>query len=149
MREGTWFVTTLMGAMSVTVPSDTAAHLNLTIALVNVFFLFLHIIFVLVNFSWYYISVSVHVHVRIYMYFVTYALLQVQVCKVIMPYASFTPWPLFRVVLYTDINECELGSHNCSDNASCSDNEGGFNCTCNDGFIGDGWNCSGMYGEYY
>ena len=42
-----------------------------------------------------------------------------------------------------DINECELETYPCHSNASCTDTEGTFNCTCNEGFEGNGFNCTG------
>ena len=45
----------------------------------------------------------------------------------------------------TDIDECKLGEHNCSANATCENTVGSFNCSCRDGFEGDGMNCYGKY----
>ena len=45
--------------------------------------------------------------------------------------------------ILTDINECELEIHTCSSNANCTDTVGSFNCTCREGFEGDGFNCKG------
>ena len=44
----------------------------------------------------------------------------------------------------TDINECELETYPCSQNANCADTEGSFYCTCREGFEGDGFNCTGI-----
>ena len=44
------------------------------------------------------------------------------------------------------MDECALGTDNCHQNASCTDTEGSFNCTCNPGFEGDGVNCTSMPG---
>ena len=45
----------------------------------------------------------------------------------------------------TDINECANNtSNNCHVNATCSDTFGSYECQCNDGFTGDGVNCTGM-----
>ena len=41
----------------------------------------------------------------------------------------------------TDINECISGSAECHDNATCSNSDGSYECTCNTGFSGDGINC--------
>ncbi|CAK8673846.1 unnamed protein product [Clavelina lepadiformis] len=41
-----------------------------------------------------------------------------------------------------EINGCSVGSHNCHPNATCTDLVDGFNCTCNEFFIGDGTNCT-------
>ena len=49
----------------------------------------------------------------------------------------------------TDINECELDIHTCSSNANCTDTDGSFNCTCREGFEGDGFNCTGIYNQYF
>ena len=43
---------------------------------------------------------------------------------------------------HTDIDECTLGLNNCDDNATCTDTEGSFFCTCNVGYTGDGVNCT-------
>ena len=42
-----------------------------------------------------------------------------------------------------DINECELETYPCHFNANCTDTEGSFNCTCNEGFEGNGFSCAG------
>ena len=42
----------------------------------------------------------------------------------------------------TDVNECEIATDNCGDNASCSNTEGSFECTCDQGFTGDGITCT-------
>ena len=39
-----------------------------------------------------------------------------------------------------DIDECD--SSPCSANAHCNNTVGSFDCRCNDGFSGDGLNCS-------
>ena len=46
-------------------------------------------------------------------------------------------------VIHTDIVECDLGLDVCHQNALCRDTIGSFECTCEDGFVGDGINCSG------
>ena len=44
----------------------------------------------------------------------------------------------------TDINECASpGDNNCSTNAACTNTPGGFTCTCNQGYTGDGVMCLG------
>ena len=42
----------------------------------------------------------------------------------------------------TFLDECAIGTHNCSANATCSDTESGFTCSCNTGYTGDGVTCS-------
>eukprot|EP00494_Astrolonche_serrata_P024328 UN24586 len=40
-------------------------------------------------------------------------------------------------------NECLSGTHQCDYNAICTDTKTGFDCTCNEGFMGDGKTCYG------
>ena len=40
-----------------------------------------------------------------------------------------------------DIDECINGLHNCDENANCSNNDGGFQCVCKDGYFGNGTIC--------
>ena len=45
-----------------------------------------------------------------------------------------------------DINECIAGTNDCSSNARCTNTAGGFDCTCNSGFVDifdDGTICEG------
>jgi len=42
----------------------------------------------------------------------------------------------------TNIDECTAGTDACADDATCSDTEGGYECTCNTGFDGDGTVCT-------
>ncbi|KAL9974364.1 hypothetical protein ACROYT_G011388 [Oculina patagonica] len=41
-----------------------------------------------------------------------------------------------------DIDECITGNHDCDVNANCTNTVGGHNCTCKEGFTGDGRSCS-------
>ncbi|XP_015770084.1 PREDICTED: uncharacterized protein LOC107348546 isoform X2 [Acropora digitifera] len=41
-----------------------------------------------------------------------------------------------------DIDECSSAANECHQNASCQNTKGSYNCTCKDGFEGDGKNCS-------
>jgi hypothetical protein len=51
---------------------------------------------------------------------------------------------LFVICLtFLDINECS--SKPCHHNATCTDNEGSFDCECNVGFSGNGLNCSSKW----
>ncbi|KAJ8307442.1 hypothetical protein KUTeg_015526 [Tegillarca granosa] len=45
------------------------------------------------------------------------------------------------VIVLMDIDECSIGLHNCSDNATCTNIPGSFTCTCNSGLVGDGVSC--------
>ena len=42
--------------------------------------------------------------------------------------------------MFLDINECS--SNPCHLNATCTDNEGAFDCECNVGYSGNGFSCS-------
>ena len=46
-----------------------------------------------------------------------------------------------HTVTYTDDDECKNGLHDCNINANCTNTIGSFECTCNDGFFGDGKTC--------
>ena len=46
--------------------------------------------------------------------------------------------------LSTDINECASPEANdCDPNAECSNTKGSYICSCNEGYTGDGRNCTG------
>ena len=46
--------------------------------------------------------------------------------------------------LSTDINECASPETNdCDPNAECSNTEGSYSCSCNEGYTGDGRKCAG------
>ena len=49
----------------------------------------------------------------------------------------------YSIIAFLDIDECNTGSHNCDVNANCTNTFGGHNCTCKEGFAGDGRSCSG------
>ena len=47
-----------------------------------------------------------------------------------------------KLCVALDIDECVVESP-CDTNATCNDNVGSYVCSCNSGFTGDGFNCSG------
>jgi len=42
------------------------------------------------------------------------------------------------------MNECAMGTHNCDENASCTDTYYGWACDCNDGWTGSGQECKNV-----
>ena len=46
--------------------------------------------------------------------------------------------------LIVDIPECERGLDDCDSNATCTNTIGSYDCVCNTGFTGDGFNCTGI-----
>ena len=44
--------------------------------------------------------------------------------------------------VFLDIDECATGKHNCSVDAVCNNTKGAFNCSCKQGYQGDGRNCT-------
>ena len=42
-----------------------------------------------------------------------------------------------------DDDECLLGTHNCDSNATCTNTNGSFSCSCNSGYSGNGFACNG------
>ena len=47
------------------------------------------------------------------------------------------------IVCNVDVDECITGNHDCDVNADCTNTVGGHNCTCREGFGGDGRSCTG------
>ncbi len=41
------------------------------------------------------------------------------------------------------MDECQSEEYDCGVNAQCNNTFGSFNCTCLQGYVGDGMNCSG------
>ena len=56
-------------------------------------------------------------------------------------------WFSIKCLTFSDEDECsgEGSGDNCSSNAVCTNNEGGFACKCKNGWSGDGMNCTGIY----
>lgn len=50
------------------------------------------------------------------------------------------------IVRFSDIDECvDADANKCSKDALCINTAGTYECRCKDGFIGDGFICSGTY----
>ena len=58
--------------------------------------------------------------------------------------AKYFKYDLF---MYTDFDECGNETDDCDSNANCDNTYGGYNCTCYDGYEGDGLvgDCNGEY----
>ena len=46
---------------------------------------------------------------------------------------------------FIDVDECDLGRHDCSTNARCFNTPGSFDCVCNPLYMGDGRTCQGDF----
>ena len=49
---------------------------------------------------------------------------------------------VFLLIRPSDIDECEIGTAECSAHATCTNTDGDYNCTCEAGYCGDGFICS-------
>ena len=49
-----------------------------------------------------------------------------------------------KLFLHADIDECAYYADCCHGDATCTNTEGSFTCSCNEGFTGDGKQCEGM-----
>ena len=47
--------------------------------------------------------------------------------------------------VFADSDECAANSHNCHDDAMCMNTQGGYECTCNAGYRGNGVLCKGKH----
>ena len=56
---------------------------------------------------------------------------------------------MFIITILTDIDECVEESDGCHSNATCVNTIGSYNCTCNDGFDGNGVSCESMIFQCY
>ena len=50
---------------------------------------------------------------------------------------------LCKSIVYTDIDECNDGSHVCNANPNCTNTNGSHNCICKEGYFVDGQSCQG------
>jgi len=54
---------------------------------------------------------------------------------------------IFHII--SGIDECASDNGGCSVMADCSNSEGGFTCTCQNGYVGDGFTCKGINVKQY
>ena len=50
---------------------------------------------------------------------------------------------ILSILIFLDIDECMIKIDNRDPNAYCTDTSGSFNCTCNNGYSGNGTLCQG------
>ena len=55
-----------------------------------------------------------------------------------MPYFFYV-----SITCHLDIDECKDENYVCDVNANCTNTYGSYNCTCKEGYTGDGRSCSG------
>ena len=48
-------------------------------------------------------------------------------------------------ILHSDVDECAIELDTCDDNANCTNTDGSYDCTCREGYTGDGENCTSQY----
>ena len=83
-----------------------------------------------VSFSFTYCKISIIYFYQIYKVF--------KLRKLSEPYIH-----IYMYTLFADKNECGDSTHNCHADATCTNTAGSFTCACNEGFQGDGTNCTG------
>ena len=49
-----------------------------------------------------------------------------------------------KIKYFTDIDECANGTGDCDTEAECTNTPGSYTCQCNQGYTGNGTNCTGM-----
>lgn len=52
---------------------------------------------------------------------------------------------IYKLFIFTDLDECKDGSHVCDVNANCTNTVGSHNFTCKIGYIGNGPSCLGTW----
>ena len=71
-----------------------------------------------------------------------------EVAPIVLVNFFASTWNLRYNIVYTDIDECSVGIDECSSNATCTNTEGGYNCSCDTGYHGDGFTCNSTYVTY-
>jgi hypothetical protein len=62
-----------------------------------------------------------------------------------LPHNKVMPLEYFNMY-HSDVDECAEGSHGCHANATCTNTQGAYNCTCLRGHIGNGKYCQNLKG---
>ena len=74
-------------------------------------------------------------------------------CVIVVQYKGlfvniFFSFPFVVSFALPDVDECSSGAATCDVNARCQNTVGSYNCTCKEGFPGDGKRCTGKYQVY-
>ena len=63
-----------------------------------------------------------------------------------LDYKTYREGSFLKPFSYTDVNECQTGSHSCHAQGQCINVPGSYSCKCLPGYTGDGKNkCEGTY----
>ena len=54
------------------------------------------------------------------------------------PLSYFYLITFYTLLMFLDIDECSNGSHDCDVNANCTNTNGSYSCTCEEGYTGKG-----------
>ena len=59
--------------------------------------------------------------------------------------AVYTCFSILFKVTFSDVSNCVRETHNCHEDAVCTNVNGSYYCTCPPGFTGNGTFCKGKY----
>ena len=72
----------------------------------------------------------------------------VRIIRVIMVHVHIMVWWMSYIFLLwlmsADVNECSRGTDRCHLHATCRNIQGSYTCSCNTGYTGNGFSCTGM-----
>ena len=63
------------------------------------------------------------------------------IAQVSFLHISSNKFSVTLLLIFPDIDECTIDTHNCDENANCADTDGSFQCTCQSGYEGNGTVC--------
>ena len=52
---------------------------------------------------------------------------------------------IYHNLFKSDVDECSLDPSPCDENSNCTNNDGSYNCTCKEGYQGNGSTCEGIF----